>query len=37
MEPGNGDHRAKLINVPELGRVRLYHLPPRFLENEKRD
>ena len=37
MEPGKDGHRAVSLTVPGFGRLRLYHLRARFLEDEKHD
>lgn len=31
--PENGSHRAKSESVPGYGKLRLYHIPARFLED----
>jgi uncharacterized protein (DUF927 family) len=37
MEPENGDRHAKSVRVPGRGKLRLYHLPARFLRDEHHD
>jgi putative DNA primase/helicase len=34
LVPEKGSHRAKLVTVPGHGRLRLYHLPARLLEED---
>jgi putative DNA primase/helicase len=35
--PEKGPHRAKSITVPGPGKMRLYHIPARFLEGDGDD
>lgn len=35
--PNSGPHRAKSIKVPGYNRLRLYHIPARFLEADRDD
>jgi putative DNA primase/helicase len=37
LTPGSGPHRAKSISIPGHGKVRLYHIPARFLEADRDD
>jgi uncharacterized protein (DUF927 family) len=35
LTPGTGSHRTCVVRVPEQGRLRLYHLSSRLLEDEQ--
>ena len=37
LKPDKGSHRAKVITAPGYGKLRLYHIPARFLEADGDD